>query len=490
MTINVPAKVAAKNLEQTRRQVLSRMHRQDKEFLPAALEILESPPSPISSALILLICGMVITALIWSYFGHIDIMAEAQGKIQPVGRIKIIQPLETGKVQALKVTNGQHVSAGDVLVQLENAEVVADETSMRDALSAWRGEIVRRKAAIETARARAFDRPLQPVWPDDVALVVREREARIFAGDVRQLGGTISSLDGQERQKLAAVERLKSMISAQTALVVTLRTRVDMRKNLLQNDAGSKVSLIDAMQTMQTEEATLADEQGQLQENLADAAVIPLEITKAIDTFVADNAQKLSEAERQADDLAQKLAKAAARTGYTILTSPIDGNVTALALTTVGQVVASGMEMMRIVPDTKDLEIEAYLKNMDIGFVEPGQIAIVKLDSFPFTQYGSIGGKVTSVSTDAIPEPDASQTEGDPTSTSRQVSQSGGQRVQNLVYPTTLSLDQDYMSVEGKKIHLLSGMTVSIEVRTGRRRVLEYLLSPLVDVASKAIRER
>lgn len=490
MTINALSRTPNQSLVLSRRKILATMHRQDREFLPAALEILETPPSPVSSALIKLICGMVVAALAWSYFGHLDIIAEAKGKIQPVGRIKIIQPLETGKVQALKVASGQHVSAGDVLVQLENAEAVADETAMSDSVAAWRGEVARRKAAIDTARARAFDNPVARHWPEDVPLIIREREERIFMGDIGQLEGTISSLEAQARQKAAGIDRLKGTVAAQSTLVDTLRKRVDLRAALVEKDAGSKVSLIDAMETMQTEQATLTDERGQLAENIADAEVIPLDITKTVETFIADNAQRLSEAERQADDLAQKLAKASARAGYTVLASPIDGTVTALAVTTVGQVVGSGMELMRIVPDSEDLEIEAYLMNRDIGFVNPGQSAIVKLDSFPFTQYGSLDGQVIRVSTDAIPAPDATQTEGDPTTTTRQVSQTGGQRVQNLVYPVTLSMQKTYVNVDGKQIHLISGMTVSVEVRTGRRRVIEYLLSPLVDVASRGIRER
>lgn len=463
---------------------------EDREFLPAALEILETPPSPIAMALIKVFVVAIAILIAVAYFGKLDIVAVAPGKIQPVGRIKIIQPFETGKVQALYVANGQRVAEGDVLVQLNDAEAMADQTASQEALGSWEAEAARRKAAIETVRQGKLLEPITPVWPQGVSAEIIEREARIYESDLGQLSSAIAGLEAKQREKAAQIARLRGMVSAQTELVNTLQQRVDMRTTLVAKDAGSKASLIDAKQTLQTEQATLADQNGQLATEVAGLDVLPTEIKKTIDSFAADNAQRLSEAERQADDIRQRLAKASARTGYTQLVSPIAGTVAGLSVTTVGQVVGAGTELMRIVPDGQSLEVEAYFKNSDIGFINADQTAVIKVDAFPFSRYGSIKGKVETVSTDAIPSPDATQTAGDPTRPLQSSGRLGTQPVANLVFPGTLTLEKFQMDVEGKTVPLISGMTVSVEVHTGKRRILDYFLSPLVDIGSRAIRER
>ena len=144
---------------------------------------------------------------------------------------------------------------------------------------------------------------------------------------------------------------------------------------------------------------------------------------------------------------------------------------------------------MRIVSDRDALEVEAYLPNRDIGFVKPGDNAILKVESFPFTRYGTVDAVVIRVARDAIPDPDAEQIEKDGTHNPQAMAQ-GGQRIQNLVFPVTLRPASGTIDVDGAKIPLGAGMAVSAEIRTGSRRILEYVFSPLVKVSSEAMKER
>jgi hemolysin D len=205
---------------------------------------------------------------------------------------------------------------------------------------------------------------------------------------------------------------------------------------------------------------------------------------------MSENAQKLAEAERQADDVGQKLAKSAAKLDHMTLRAPLSGTVQASSVTTVGQVVTSGEEIMRIVPEDAVLEIECYLPNQDIGFVKEGQDAVVKIESFPFTRYGTINARVTRVARDAIPQPEAEQTE---TNSQKQMksTQSGvAQRTQNLVFPVTLKPETTLIGIDGTNIPLQTGMATTVEIRTGSRRILEYIFSPLVQIGSEAMKER
>jgi hemolysin D len=164
--------------------------------------------------------------------------------------------------------------------------------------------------------------------------------------------------------------------------------------------------------------------------------------------------------------------------------------VSALSISAVGQVVAAGEEIMRVVPEDRGLEIVTYIPNHDVGFVHPGQQAVVKIESLPFTRYGTLTAHLTSLASDAIPAPDASQQEGNPALSPRDHGFAGAERVQNLVFAATLQPDQTHLFADGVAIPLASGMAVTVEIKTGSRRILEYLFSPLIEIAGKAMKER
>lgn len=476
--------------EKAKSVVLAKWVREDREFLPAALAILETPASPVRIALIWVICLLVTFAIGWSYFGHIDIIAIAQGKVQPTGRVKTIQPLETGRVVALHVENGQHVAAGDVLVELDPAEAIADELASESTLTAFKAERLRRRKAIEAVEGQRIGEAPTIDWPPDFSGAIREREERVLKGDLAQLKISVQSFDAQITQKREEERRLKSTVQAEEALIATLEQRVAMRKNLLARGSAPKAAVIDALETLQTQQTALATQEGQLIEARAAAEVLAKERQKAVDAFIAENGQKLAEVERQIDDLQQKFTKAHVKTGHMALTSPISGTVLGLSVTTRNQVLTTSEELMRIVPDGVGLEIECYLQNKDIGFVKSAQQAVVKIESFPFTRYGTLDANVTRVALDAIPEPDAQTIEGNPSRSTKSNTFAGAQRTQNLVFPVTLVTDQPSMNIDGVQVPLSPGMAVTVEIKTGKRRILEYLFSPLVETASRAMKER
>jgi len=477
-----------------------RRSRMENEFLPAALEILETPASPIRTAFIWFIAIVVAATLLWSYLGTFDIVSTAQGKIQPTGRVKVIQSIEVGKTRSIPVTNGSHVKAGDVVVQLDDTELNSDEEAMAVNFQAYRGEMVRRKAVLATveqwqeqgiwtAEKAIPEAPL--AFADDTPSSIRDREQSIYKADLSQLASSLTNLAAQHTQSQATVARLQQTIAAQQRLVDTLNERVAIRSTLVDQEAGSKAGVIDAKETSEKEEATLAEETGQLEEAKASLAVTTSDGEKTVRTFVADNVQKAGDASRQADELERQLVKARERRESMTIASPIDGTVQSSSINTVGQVVTTGVELMRIVPDNSTLEVEAYLPNSDIGFVSVGQPAVVKVEAFPFTRYGVIRGHVTAVARDAIPEPDANQVEGDPTKQLQAtVPTTNVQRVQNLVFPVTVELDVSTMSVDGHIVPLSPGMAATAEIKTGKRRILEYLFSPIVEVTSQAMQER
>ena len=499
MNVQSPQPLPTSKLPATLPKLPKRL-RDDNEFLPAALEILEMPASPIKTALLYFICILATSVLAWAWFGTFDIVSTAQGKVQPTGRVKVIQSIEMGKTRAVPVSNGMSVKAGDILVELDDTEIKAEENGALASLQAYRAEVSRRGAVLGTigdwqrqgiwvAEHQLSAEPL--LFAQSIPETIRSREQLIYKADISQLGSALDNLDAQREQRQAEIDSLTNAIAAQTTLVTTLTERVTMRSDLIASQAGSRAQVIDALQQQQEAATTLTTQSGQLTAARAALNVATSEGAKLVDSFVADNAEKQSEAARHVDDLEQQVIKAEKRRQSMTITSPIDGTVQMSAITTVGQVVSAGSELMRVVPANAVLEIEAYLPNRDIGFVSAGQPAVIKVEAYPFTRFGMIEGKVTRVATDAIPEPDAQQVEASAAKELQSTIPLGNvQRVQNLVFPVTVSPDKTTMNVDGKIMPLSPGMAVTVEIKTGKRRILEYLFSPLAEISSEAMGER
>ena len=466
-------------------------HVEDRAFLSAALEIVETPPSPIKVALMSSIGLLATTALVWSWFGQIDIHATARGKIEPAGHTKVVQPLEPGVVADIPVADGQLVHAGDVVLVLDDREVQAELAAATHDWTAAQAEALRRQAAVDAVRAGQFDPAPAIAWPDAIQPATRAREEAVLRGDLDELGKTLANLTAQAGEKQAAVAQLAMSMEGETMLLGREAERVDLRQQLAKEGNGSRLNLIDAQQSLLETRTQLAGDEGR--KLAAEAAVETLrtERAKQVEAFLADNQRRLADARRTADGKAQDAAKAQARLDRLTLRAPVDGAVQALAATNLGQVVMAGQEVMRVVPQGGALEIQAYVLNEDVGFVQPGQTAVVKVDSFPFTRFGTVDAEVMSLAYDAIPGDAASGVTADATHQGPgQAASPQAKPMTDLVYEARLRPMQASIEVNGHDVPLVAGMTVTVEVKTGRRRVLEYLFSPLVEVISGAGKEQ
>jgi membrane fusion protein, hemolysin D len=495
----------------------------DREFLPAALEILETPPPPTPIALMTTICAFALAALAWSYFGRLDVHATAPGKIETAGYAKVIEPLDPGKIAAIHVEAAQTVRAGDLLLELDPAEANADAVSAQDALSAGLAEIARRRFAIEAVRAAeaqarsAQERPdplgkdeaaqaadfssvetlagkaeLKIAWDEALPEPFRLREEAVLRADLVQLSDALKALDRQMAQKLATRKRLDMSIAFQNTLMDTLNQRVSTRQEAIDLRVGTKIDLYNAKEELEKSQAALASDQGQLIETDAALKEVQSEKAKTVSQFIADNENKLADAARKADEARQALAKADARLARTKLYAPTDGVIQQMAVTTVGQVVTTGQQLIVLTPIGGKLQVEALVANLDIGFIKPGQDAVIKIDAFPFTRFGALHGKVVNIASAAIAEQDAKRALANATATANvapEAPTAPGQP-QSFVFPVTVSLEETAMKVDNATIPLTPGMTATVEIKTDSRRVIDYLLSPLAKVASEAAKER
>jgi hemolysin D len=445
--------------------------------------------SPGHGRLTMTLCGVVFVALIFCWFAKIDIYAVAQGRIQPVGRSKTVQPLTTGRITGIHVENGSEVHAGDLLLEIDPTENAADQEANSQQLEDLNAEIARRKTAIEVARSEKVDGVSPPIeFDSSVDARTRVREEGVLRDDLSNLRATLKSLDSKIFENATQQRALQTTIAELERLVATLKKRLDMHQTLLERGADSQAAVIDAQQTYETGASNLVIEKGELLK--AEAAIQSAMADKqsSLTKFIADNRQAMATAQSKRDQVAQSLVKSSVRLDYTRLVATTSGVVQELTVTTLGQVVTSGAHLLTIVPRDAPLEAEGSVSNADIGFVEVGQKAILKLDAFPFTLYGTISGKIRRVSHDAVDWRGAqTSVNGLPTESS---SPPSPQQSPNLVYPVTVALDSTSIMVDGKAIPLLPGMTATLEIRTGRRRLLYYFLSPMMKVVSEAGHER
>jgi hemolysin D len=454
----------------------------ERDFLPAALEIIESPPPPLAGALGGAIIALFCVVLVWTSFGKIDVVASASGKIIPSGRTKIVQPFETGVVRAIRVRDGQSVKAGDVLIELDPTINEAERNHLQSDLMAANLDIARLTAALSPEPLANFAPPAGA----SENLVATQRQ--FLRQQVEEHRAKLAALDGQKAQKQAELNTLMATIQKLEATLPVLKQRVEIKESLYSREIGSKVNYLEILQALIETQHELLVQESRAQE--AQAAVTAISETRAQTAaeFGRTFSSELVEAQRKATGLSEDLIKATQRTQLQLLTSPVDGTVQQLAIHTLGGVVTPAQALLVVVPAESHLEIEALISNKDIGFIQVGDDAQIKIDTFNFTRYGLIQGKVQSISQDAITRekpPDKTNDTG--LGAAATTSEPKGQE---FLYQARISLDQKRMQIEDRSVNLSPGMAVTVEIKTGTRSVISYLLSPLLRYKQESLRER
>lgn len=445
------------------------------DFLPAALEILERPPSPTARLFSVTVMALFSAALAWSWFGHVDMVAVAQGRVVPSGRTKTVQPMDIGMVRAIHVEDGRRVKAGDLLIELDPTSVAAERDRLAAELLAVRTEVARLTAVLG-----ASDDPLTAFAPPpDAPAALVQMHRQLLAS---QLAEQRAKLSGVERELARREADRATVVQTMGKLTVTLpliRERAEALRILSAQGTTSRFQYLQLQQDLVEHEQEVLVQKTRLTEVEAAMAAAAEQRRQAEAEFRRARYTELAAAEQKAADLTQELAKAEQRLSQTRLTAPVDGTVQQLAVHTVGGVVTAAQPLLVIVPEDSQLEVEAFILNKDIGFVEAGQRAEVKIDTFSFTRYGVIPGHVASLSGDVVQRDDKASP-GDKKDDARQGS----------VYSARIALERTEMSIDGRTTALAPGMAVTAEIKTGRRRILDYLLSPLARHLQEALRER
>jgi hemolysin D len=462
----------------------ARRSKYETAFLPAALEVMETPPSPIGRAIGVTIITFFCLALAWAIVGEVDIVAIAPGKIIPTGHTKVIQPFETGVVRAIHVQDGQSVKTGEVLIEFDPTMSRAELQHMKSDLVAAQLDVARYRAALAGHEDLLED--FQP--PTDATPELVEMYRQYLTSQVAEHKAKLAEIDRQLSQKEAERDTVAAGIGKLEATIPVMAERVEIRRYLHSRELGSKIIYLSDLQDLVGQQHDLLVQKSRMTEAEASIAAIKQTRLKTLAEYRRSLFDELAKAEQKVATLSQDVIKGQEKTRLQLLTSPVDGVVQQLSVHTVGGVVTPAQTLAMVVPLDSHLEIDAMLSNRDIGFVSAGQEAEIKVDTFPFTRYGLVHGRVLSVSQDAITR-DKSQERFNDAIKGAEATTSEP-KGQELVYSARISLDQTQMQIDNKLVNFSPGMAVTVEIKTGSRRIISYLLSPLVRYKQEVLRER
>lgn len=436
----------------------------EHEFQPAALALRDTPLHPAPRIAIATIIVLLTVAIGWATFGKVDVVATASGKIVPSGEVKMIQPQDTAVVLAIHVVNGQKVSKGQALIDLDATDALTSASEAQSQLAATSAEAARGRAMLKSIDQRSVPTLIAGADVDQSAI---SQQRRILAGEYADFSSTLHEMDAEIAQAQAGLHEAGEEIGKIEGTLPIEETKEKDYAELIVKGYVGKHDYYNEQQAVIQMRSALNEQRSKLIEMQAalDTA------TRKREAYIAQTRrtwlEKVQEDETKIAALAQDFAKARNHSRLMELTAPESGTVQQLAVHTVGGVVTPAQAVMIIVPDNRQLMIEATIDNGDIGFVKVGQPAEIKIEAFPFTRYGTLHGTIVQVANDAKQDEN-----------------------KNWVFTAQVTLPQDTIQVEDREINLTPGMTVTTEIKTDRRRVISYLLSPLIQHARESLHER
>lgn len=442
--------------------------RNESEFLPAHLELIDTPVSSLPRWVAKAIMLFFVIAAIWAYLGKVEIVAVAPGKILPNLRSKTIQPIETAIVKQVYVRNGQHVNKGDLLVELTTLGVEADLSQAESALKLALLNQLRQEAL-----AQAIQQDANPILDQQIALQYR-LDQKLFTQEQRLANSQFNTWLAEKHKLIANIEQKKTEkntiefeVKKYTGMLKYETERRNDFLKLYKKGHASKHELFSYENRVIELENEIHIQQSKIYEINAQLEQANKEFQAFIEAFERDVLVELRNANKEVEQLRLEVEKNSQRQRSSFIYAPVDGSVQQLQTYTIGGVVTTAQPLMTIVPKDEQLEIEVMISNKDIGFVKLEQDVVIKVEAFPYTRYGHINGKLSSLSFDAVQDENL-----------------------GLIFPATITMEKSYLNVEGQKIPLMAGMAVTTEIKTGSRNVLDYLLSPIKEIVDESLKER
>ena len=432
----------------------------ETEFLPSILEVTETPPSPVGRLVLWTIVALLVAGALWVFIGEVDEVAVANGRVIPVGNVKIVQSQNKGAIKELMVREGDYVEEGQTLLVLDTTKTQADVDQLKKQVAYY-------KMTVDRLQAEMNDQPFTPPDNKDGDLDQKDINAQMSLYNSRRakLAADQEKNSAAIAQEVAAIESAQAQKQKYTSLYEVALEKEQRLEMLFQESAVSYFQLLEGRATRvdyQKSAEAMDQEIKKEQARLAEARDNQATTDSA---YRQDTMTQLVEAKRQLNAYEEELTKANDTNVQSEIKAPVSGRVNQLSVHTVGGVVSEGQGLMMIVPEDTQLEIEAYADNKDIGFIQRGQDAEVKVETSNFQKFGMVEAKVSEISPDVIDNSQDKKKDGK--------------------YRLTLSIDEDQSDID-----LSPGMNVTAEIKIKKKRIIDFFLDPFRQYKDEALRER
>jgi hemolysin D len=435
----------------------------ESDFLPAALEVAERPVSPtVRAATWVLLIGLALT-IAWTIIGRVDVVASAPGTLIPTGNIKLVQSPGAGVVRAIHVRNGDVVRKGQPLIDLDPTMAGAELAQAEKALAAANLEVARNKALADALSGKG----LHFVPPPGTPAAVAETQRRLIAAQIAEVDAGVAGLAQARATALSDVAAARANVARLSDTVPMLDRQLAAMSRLDARGYAPGMRMIELQRQRRQEAGDREVALTQINRGSSDARKLEQQARETREQALRSALADLAKAEADSILRSEEVTKARQTNRFQQLLSPVDGTVQNLEAHTIGGVVEAAKPLMTVVPAQGGIEVEAKILNRDVGFVRVGQEAAVKLDAFPFTRYGTVPARVRSISRDAVQDKELGP-----------------------VYIATIMLEHATIEADGRQFAFTPGLAATADIRTGTRRIISYLLSPLQSTIAQAARER
>ncbi len=435
----------------------------ETEFLPAILEVTETPPSPTGRLVMWSILALLVVALLWSFLGHINEVAVASGKVIPSGQAKTIQVKNKGIIKEIRVKEGQEVKEGDVLVLLDPTSTGADVESLRKRAAYYKMDIARLEAELSGA-------PFNPPADPDLEAHDRAAEMALYQSRTNDYQTQRKAAQDVVVQKRSALDAAQSQHEKYAGGLVIARDKESRLEDLISQNAVSEFQLLEQRAQRIEYEKNAQASLDSINTTMAEIAEAEQKLANVDALYHKDIMTSLVDARKEYYSVQEAIKKADEDARMATITAPCDGRVYNLSVHTVGGIVTDAQPLMMVVPDDVSLEFEVYADNKDIGFIKEGQSAEVKVGTFNFQKFGIVEAEVMEISADSvddIKDPERNK------------------KFRLLLKPTKYDLN-----IYGEKAELSPGMEVKAEIKIKEKRIIDFFLDPFRRYKSEALRER
>lgn len=435
------------------------------DFLPDAQAIAAREHSPLARILLVAIALVTVTVIGWAAIAEVEKVATADGRVRPDSRVKIINHPQGGRIQNVFVVEGQRVTAGMPLVEFDPQFLDEEVARLREEWTTFAAQTARLEAESTRADTLVFPPELASISP-----TIRNNQIGLFTARVAALHANIRSEEEAERRFTLEANALRERIRSLEETVVIRTEQIGSTRKAVEDGFFPRLRF-DELRTKLTEaEGQLAARRGEYNAKLARIAESQERRDQIEEDYFSDVIERLVQSRQQRDSLARELAQSEGQQYNLVVTAPVDGIVQNLTVTSTGQSVDQNEPMMNLVPTGDTLIIEARVSNDDIGFIEIGQEAEVRINTYDFVKFGTLKGTVTQIAADATEDP---ASEG-----------------AAFNYVVLIKTDRTHLGPTPTSQPVLPGMQVTADFKIGERTILSFLTDRVSQTTSTALRER